>query len=594
MTASLSGSPSAGAAEASPSWLRTSSVLCSRFHILAPLGIGSVARAFLCLDALVEENVVCKVAKRPAGVDTFVKEQYRALRKVRSSVFPTPIGYFEHLEDGDAWPVLVVDHAEGVPLDEWAKTAPVRARVEVFGQLAAALAELESVKIAHGDLWGPNVIVSASGRVKLIDPDGDRLGRSSSGTKRVTQDVQGFLAMLEEFLPAPDDRAVTPLKSRLRENNEPLAFSDIAGHLQALLRNGLPGELSGPIHSLSTVIANERDEKERSLRRLVERRELEFRALKDRVGAVLRSLGCFPVDQPQVVDAYQSEIAAVDAPRRGELWGRTAMFRSGDGDELWFNFEGVSSFRKPWPDPARKGLLTRGNLYVRFEGDRVAGDALELWQLDSPTLMVQEGTRVVAFTPDRLERLGLILVERIWPALGAPHHNSNLNPELASSVLSYRNLFKIRRLHFDLGTCVRTMLRLTLQIPQGRDLTSASPDGELGSRLNTIFDTAGPLRLALVRSVGDRIIKTVGPHFQSIYRIDVTEVDDLNRNLKVVFEGRLGRQDVLWTFELGSPKIGGRFMPQLNLALVSPEDPPPEKQPSKSKKAKKRRPNRLD
>jgi hypothetical protein len=35
--------------------------------------------------------------------------------------------------------------------------------------------------------------------------------------------------------------------------------------------------------------------------------------------------------------------------------------------------------------------------------------------------------------------------------------------------------------------------------------------------------------------------------------------------------------DVLWTFELASPRILGEFRPQLTMSLVSPEDPPPEK-----------------
>ncbi len=240
---SESQSPKADAEEPCPSWLQAPAVICSRFHIIELLGIGSVARAFLCLDDLVEEKVVCKVAKQPAGADTFIKEQYRALRSFRSSSLPTPIGYFEHPVAGDNWPVLVVDHAEGVSLDEWAKTATVRTRVDAFRQLAEALAELENAKTGHGDLWGPNVIVSASGRLKLIDPDGDRLGRSTGG-ESVIQDITGFLAMLQAFLPAPDDRAVAALKTRLREDKAPLVFSDVAGHLEAVLRNPLPGELA--------------------------------------------------------------------------------------------------------------------------------------------------------------------------------------------------------------------------------------------------------------------------------------------------------------------------------------------------------------
>jgi len=529
----------------------------------------------LCLDALVEEKVVCKVARRLA--DTLVKEQYRSLRKLRSFSLPTPIGYFEHLQDDAFWPVLVVDHAEGAPMHEWARTASVRERVDAFGQLAAALAELQKAQISHGDLWGPNVIVSATGNVKLIDPDGDRFGRSRSGTNKAIQDVMGFLAMLEEFLPPPDDRAVASLKARLRDKKVPLAFPAIASELQALLRHPLPGELTDSLLSIAPAVAADQDGKTSLFRRIVEHRHLEFQSLRQRVEGTLGPLRCVPIPDQQVVDVHQAEIKSVDAAR-GELWNRTLRMRSADGDELWVYFDSVGAFRKPWPDPQREGLLTVGGLNVRYDNQLVTGDALELWHLESPTLMVQQGTRIVNFTPAHLDRMALILIGRTWPALKGPYHSGNQYPAVGMELFKYRTLFEHRRLPLDPNSWLRTTVRLVLQSPLSRDLTGASADEQFGSRLYAFFDTSPPARLALVQSVGERIIKTVGENFQSIYRLDVTKADHVNRSLEVVLEGRLGGQeDVLWTFELASPRILGEFRPQLTMRLVSPEDPPLEK-----------------
>ena len=585
----MTGGPSEsvpGIEEPCPPWLQPSAIICSRFHILEPLGAGTVARAFLCLDALVEEKVVCKVAMRL--VDTLVKEQYRSLRRLRSFSLPTPIGYFEHLQNDEFWPVLVVDHAEGAPMHEWARTASLRARVDAFGQLAAALAELEKAEISHGDLWGPNVIVSATGSVKLIDPDGDRFGRSRSGTSSMIQDVMGFLTMLEEFLPPPGDRAVAPLKARLREKKAPLAFAAIASELQALLRNPLPGELTDSLLSLAPAVAADQDGKTSLFRRIVERRHLEFQSLRQRVEVALGPLRCVPISEQQVVDVHQAEIKSVDAAR-GELWNRTLRMRSADGDELWVYFDAVGAFRKPWPDPQREGLLTVGGLNVQYDNQLVTWDALELWHLDAPTLMVQQGTRAVYFMPAHLDRMALILIGRTWPALKGPYHSGNQYPVAGMDLFKYRTLLERRRLPLDPKSWLRTIVRLILQSPLSRDLTSASPDGQFGSGLHTFFDTPPPARLALVQSVGERIIKTVGANFQSIYRIDVTKADQVNRSLEVVLEGRVGgQQDVLWTFELASPRILGEFRPQLTMSLVSPEDPPEKRKPARRTRATKK------
>lgn len=89
-------------------------------------------------------------------------------------------------------------------------------------------------------------------------------------------------------------------------------------------------------------------------------------------------------------------------------------------------------------------------------------------------------------------------------------------------LFKYRTLFERRRLPLDPKSWLRT-IRLILQSPHSRNMTGASPDGQFGSGLHTFFDLSPPARLGLVQSVGERIIKTVGANFQSIYRIDVTK-----------------------------------------------------------------------
>lgn len=71
--------------------------------------------------------------------------------------------------DGQPW--LVMEWAEGLPLDAWcAQTqATLAARILVFRQLGEAVAFAHSHLIVHRDLKPANVRVDAAGKVKLLD-----------------------------------------------------------------------------------------------------------------------------------------------------------------------------------------------------------------------------------------------------------------------------------------------------------------------------------------------------------------------------------------------------------------------------------------
>jgi hypothetical protein len=105
----------------------------------------------------------------------------------------------------------------------------------------------------------------------------------------------------------------------------------------------------------------------------------------------------------------------------------------------------------------------------------------------------------------------------------------------------------------SIETFLRDWTHVMLQLPP--QSLVAEP---VGSTFHTFFDTPRANRLALVRGVGETVTKVVGPHLQSIYSMDVTDVDDTNRTLKVSIEAReqARRADVLWTFDLGFPKGG--------------------------------------
>jgi serine/threonine protein kinase len=73
------------------------------------------------------------------------------------------------LEDGTPW--FVMEYAEGVPLTEHLKArgATVRERLQLFKQVCEAVEYAHSHDIIHRDLKPSNILVSESGRMKLLD-----------------------------------------------------------------------------------------------------------------------------------------------------------------------------------------------------------------------------------------------------------------------------------------------------------------------------------------------------------------------------------------------------------------------------------------
>ncbi len=68
-------------------------------------------------------------------------------------------------------PYLVMEHIEGVPIIEDARTKqlPVRARLDLFGKVCAAVAYAHQQLVVHRDLKPSNILVTKEGAPKLLD-----------------------------------------------------------------------------------------------------------------------------------------------------------------------------------------------------------------------------------------------------------------------------------------------------------------------------------------------------------------------------------------------------------------------------------------
>jgi hypothetical protein len=535
-----------------PPWLSPGQVVSDRLIIQKHLGSGTVGHAFVTTDQITNETVVAKVSKSPCADGGPILEEYRALRAINSSALPFPIGYCLHLQNEDIFPVLIVDYVEGSPLHSWVEGKSSREVIKALAALSAEMAALTAhPKARHGDLWERNIIVSESGIVRLIDPDGGNLGPSSTMHGTALLDIQGYTALLRKFVVGADASTINPLLTRVEASKGAANFSDAANHLLALLKNPLPSENAGKIQNLATVVLSDRADRQAQYRRIRDIRETEFSSLVAQAEAIFVAIGSSPLEKERST-LYENELAADQQPK-GVFQHRMRQFTSMDGDLVNLAIDSVLQFTKPWPFPDRPGLLSKGTANVVIDGKAVASELLELWHVEAPRFSSFQIDRYVNFDNVRLERLAKVMVGLTIPGLVSPCV-VNQKPKRFPNAMYQSIEPDAKRLGLDneIALLPRNWLHVTLATQMRQGIGNVA----VGSQLPTYFDIPRSARLQLVQDVSKRIVDDASEFFDVIYAIDVVDVDETNRSLSVLVEANTAivKRVVEWRFPLSFPR----------------------------------------
>jgi tetratricopeptide (TPR) repeat protein/tRNA A-37 threonylcarbamoyl transferase component Bud32 len=143
------------------------------YEIVALIGHGGMGEVYRArrVDAHYDKEVAIKLV--PAGYQRdFVLQRLRAERQILANLDHPDIA---RLIDGgatqDGLPYLVMELVAGEPLDRYCeqRNLAVRERLQLFRDVCAAVSYAHQRLVVHRDLKPSNILVTAEGRVKLLD-----------------------------------------------------------------------------------------------------------------------------------------------------------------------------------------------------------------------------------------------------------------------------------------------------------------------------------------------------------------------------------------------------------------------------------------
>ena len=144
---------------------------CGPYEIVAPLGEGGGGEVYRAWDPRLEREVALKILRERYETDPNRVRRFIAEARAASALnHPNIVTVFDAAVDGDT-PYIVSELIDGRPLREEIRGGPVALKrlLDFATQIADGLSAAHEAGIVHGDLKPENIMVTRTGRVKILD-----------------------------------------------------------------------------------------------------------------------------------------------------------------------------------------------------------------------------------------------------------------------------------------------------------------------------------------------------------------------------------------------------------------------------------------
>ena len=143
------------------------------YRLLRELGRGGMGEVWLAerIDGSLKRQVALKLP-HSALPQRQMAERFARERDILANLVHTNIArLYDAGVAPDGQPYLALEYVEGQALTTWcdARQLGIRSRIELFGQVLAAVAYAHSRLVVHRDLKPSNILVTEAGEVRLLD-----------------------------------------------------------------------------------------------------------------------------------------------------------------------------------------------------------------------------------------------------------------------------------------------------------------------------------------------------------------------------------------------------------------------------------------
>ncbi|MFN7925428.1 MAG: serine/threonine-protein kinase, partial [Bryobacteraceae bacterium] len=143
---------------------------CGAYRLLRLIGNGGMGAVYLAerADGEVEQRVAIKFVRSGADLPSF-RSRFLRERQILASLNHPGIARLLDVGTNEGQPYLVMEHVEGVRIDEHAEALDLRGKLDLFAGAAEAVSYAHRNLVIHRDLKPSNILVDAAGQPKLLD-----------------------------------------------------------------------------------------------------------------------------------------------------------------------------------------------------------------------------------------------------------------------------------------------------------------------------------------------------------------------------------------------------------------------------------------
>jgi len=173
------------------------------YRILHELGRGGMGAVYLAerVDGQFDQCVALKLVRDPAGAGDLVDRFLRERRILARLTHPNIARLLDGGVSEDGRPFLAMEYVDGTPITAYCDEhrLDVDARLILFLDACEAVAYAHRSLVVHRDLKPGNILVSADGRVKLLDFGIAKLLEPDAEVDAPTLTVAGFQLLTPEY-----------------------------------------------------------------------------------------------------------------------------------------------------------------------------------------------------------------------------------------------------------------------------------------------------------------------------------------------------------------------------------------------------------